>query len=239
MRGAVRRRRQVRRAKAWGREERTTYSAHRSSREQAESAPRQSHARSRACAPVMYSRSAPLRANPKSQICAATSCISHGAAHHIGTQARALRSQLAFSSRLEGFRSRCSTLAEWMYFRPRSSCEPARHAHTGIRRRVRERAQARTRLVQKVLDMVVCGGASAAVSVRRSGIPQLRNAPDSGCEERMTWCRSVSISSYTRYASLKKPTPGGFITSCAVHSRKRFSRKDACACAPRAAPRAP
>ena len=59
----------------------------------------------------------------------------------------------------------------------------------------------------------------------RKQTPQQRDAPDSGCEERMTWCRSVSISSYTRYASLKKPTPGGFITSCAVHSRKRLSRK--------------
>ena len=43
----------------------------------------------------------PVRARPKSQI---------------------LRSQLASSSRLDGFRSRCSTLALWTYFSPRSSC---------------------------------------------------------------------------------------------------------------------
>ena len=43
----------------------------------------------------------PVRARPKSQI---------------------FRSQLALSSRLDGFKSRCSTLALWTYFNPRSSC---------------------------------------------------------------------------------------------------------------------
>lgn len=42
-----------------------------------------------------------VRASPKSQI---------------------FRSQLAFSSRLLGFRSLCSTCAEWMYLSPRSTC---------------------------------------------------------------------------------------------------------------------
>jgi hypothetical protein len=47
---------------------------------------------------------------------------------------RALRSQFAFSSKLLGFRSRCSTFAEWMYFRPRSSC--LRCAAKGARQRM-------------------------------------------------------------------------------------------------------
>ena len=42
----------------------------------------------------------PVRASPKSHI---------------------FKSQLAFNSRLLGFKSRCSTLALWTYFRPRSS----------------------------------------------------------------------------------------------------------------------
>lgn len=46
---------------------------------------------------VMKSVSEVVRASPKSQI---------------------LRSQLAFNKRLLGFRSRWSTLAEWMYFKP-------------------------------------------------------------------------------------------------------------------------
>ena len=51
-----------------------------------------------------------MRASPKSQI---------------------FRSQVAFSSRLLGFRSRCSTLAECTYFSPRRICAAASHVTAG------------------------------------------------------------------------------------------------------------
>mmetsp|Transcript_36652 Transcript_36652/g.90504 ORF Transcript_36652/g.90504 Transcript_36652/m.90504 type:complete len:280 (-) Transcript_36652:472-1311(-) len=95
---------------------------------------------------VMYSCSLLVRARPKSQI---------------------LRSQLALSSRLEGFRSRCSTLALWMYFRPLSSWY--------------------TKYWQW--------------------------SSDRGWLERMIWCRSVSMSSYMTYTSLKFCTLAGAVTS--------------------------
>ena len=43
----------------------------------------------------------------------------HYASHLAKPKSHTDKSQLPFTSKLEGFRSRCNTFAEWMYFNPR------------------------------------------------------------------------------------------------------------------------
>lgn len=51
----------------------------------------------------------------------AVACLTSADTPRASPKSQMHRSQLAFTRRLDGFKSRCRTLAEWMYFSPRKS----------------------------------------------------------------------------------------------------------------------